>query len=373
MKRYFNALGLLFLFLFIIPVQSLPQDVNVISSYGTINYNIDIDENTLWWGAVVSDTAWGNIGTTSSYRYGSFFSDTQINLLQQNGATAFRIMLDKEPWDQNDNKNIYALTYKDYIRQIVVDCQNRGIKVILDLTRDSSMGDDFDTNSAKSQVIETSFLRAAWINWGKEVVSYCNPDGIGIMNEPRGDVTFDYYYDNFLIPSITAYRTVDPNIDIFVMSMPFYAVENFAGRPINDDKVFYQYHLYYRYPMSDASSSIINACDAYGEGRLLEAKNYLYQYLDAKFFTIPKNKIILGEIGPYEYSDAIWVDGLPDPVNTPNWDTFLRDICTYVKDSGLKGSFQYAIAKYRYIMLDPRTGYTTFTPYGTVWSQSSTT
>jgi hypothetical protein len=351
--------------------------VNLISSYGQMSSETNVfvsatnritDES--WLGAVVSDTAWGDIGTSSSYRYGSFFSDVQINLMVQNGATAFRIMLDKKPWDLNDDKNIYGLPYKDYIKQLVDDIHNRGIKVILDLTRDSSMGEDFDTSDAKTQVIQTLSLRRAWIDWGKEVVSHCKPDAIGIMNEPRGDATFDYYYDNFLVPSIDAYRSVDPNIKIIVMSMPFYMVEHFVNRPINDDNVLYQYHLYYRYPMTDAMSPFINACDAYGEGRLLEAKNYLYQYLDMKLSNIPKNRTILGEIGPYEFSDAIWDNGLPDPENTPNWDAFLRDMYNYTKDSGLKGAFQYAIAGYRYIMLDPQTDFTTFTPYGTVWVES---
>ena len=204
-------------------------------------------------------------------------------------------------------------------------------------------------------------------------MSHCKPDAIGIMNEPRGDVTFDYYYDTFLMPSINAYRSVDPNIEVIVMSMPFYMVEHFATRPIDDDKVVYEYHIYYRYPMTDAMAPLIDACDAYGEGRLLEAKNYLYQYIDAKLSGIPKNRTIIGEFGPYEFSDAIWIDGLPDPINTPNWDAFLRDVYTYTEDRGIKGGFQYAIAGYRYIMLDPRTGFTTFTPYGAVWAQRYST
>ena len=368
LKWFSIALSLLFFVLFITPAESLPQNVFTIPSNGIVIDGIKARANEMLWGAVVSNTAWGSIDSSSSYRYGSYFSKTQINLMHQNGATALRIMLDKAPWDANDVKNIYSVPYKDYIKQLVTESHNAGIKVILDLTRDSSMGEDFDTGTAKAQVITTPSLRTAWINWGEEVVSYCKPDAIGIMNEPRGDVSFDYYYNSFLTPSINAYRSVDSDVNIVVMSMPFYSVENFAKKPIDDAKVLYEFHIYYYCPMSNSGEYYKMACEAYGTGKLSEAKNCLFKYFDAKFSGIPTNRIIFGEFGPYEFTDATWVNGLPDETRTPNWDAFLQDVYNYAQDRELNGAFQYSIGFSQYLMLDPRTDYTTFTPYGAVWA-----
>jgi len=240
------------------------------------------------------------------------------------------------------------------------------LKVLLDLARDSRTWEGDFGWYAKKEIITTSTLRTAWINWGKAVISYCNPDAICIMAEPGGEgqtTTFDYYYDNFVIPSINAYRSINPNIIVFVMGMPFHDLSGFATRPINDDKVIYEFHFYYQYPIPYSASPLqINMSNAYATGNLMDANNYLIQYFDWKFSGLPKTRVNIAEIG------VIMADGQTVP-STPNWDVFLIDSYDYAKQY-LAGMFQWGFTKGKEPMLDPSTSYTTFTPYGQLWAQN---
>ncbi|MCW3997061.1 MAG: glycoside hydrolase family 5 protein [Candidatus Bathyarchaeota archaeon] len=358
MKRIVLLVTLLLLILPLNVVQSLGNR-NTISSYGTISYGTTTNtEHGFWWGTVVSDTAWEH--------WGSYFSEIQIDILKQSGATAVRIMLDKSAWDSKDTNNVLSIPYPDYIKKVVEWC-NPEIRVLLDLTRDTS-NPSWTSDAgfpAKLEIITTSSLRNKWINWGKEVISYCNPDAIGLMNEPGGGgqkTTFDYYYDNFVIPSINAYRAIDPNISIFVMSMPFIDLSGFAQRPINDPNVFYEWHLYYDsdVQLEDTSTRYYNTVYAYVDGNLAEAKDYLYQYFDWKFSGIPSNKINIGECGVASMSGDVPTD--------PNWDAFMKDLYSYTKEHGLNGMFQYGFTKRYYRML--YTTYQTLNPYGDFWAQN---
>jgi hypothetical protein len=355
MKRVALSLALLLFILSVTAVQSLDQNGDTISSYGIVNSTT----HKLWWGAVVSDTAWAP--------WGHIFNKTQIDILKQSGATAVRIMLDKKAWDTADTGNVLGVAYRDYIKQLVAWCKPE-LKVLLDLSLDTSnpsWTDDYGM-VAKKEIITTSALRTAWINWGKAVISYCNPDAIGIMNEPGGSgetTTFNYYYDNFVTPSINAYRSINPNIIVFVMGMPFWDLSGFITRPIADSNVIYEYHFYYNYPVVGSASQLqINMSNAYGEGRLTEAKNYLNQYLNWKFSGLPKARIYIGEVGVLGMTGAVPSD--------PNWNAFMQDSYDYTKQQQLHGLVQYAIARTRYNMLDPSTSYTTLTPYGELWAQN---
>jgi hypothetical protein len=354
MKRVALSLALLLFILSVTTVQSSEQPGRPISSYGIINNAT----HKFWWGPAVSNTAWG-------YNYwGNSFGEAQIEVLKRNGATAVRFMLDKYAWDLGSTANVLHIPYKDYIKQLVAWCKPE-LKVLLDLSRDSRTGNDWDTGTGKAEVIQNSALRTAWINWGKSVIAYCKPDAIGLMNEPRGDVSFNYYYDNFVIPSINAYRSVNPNIIVFVMSIPFHDLSGYATKPINDEKVVYQFHFYYNYPVSGSASQLaVNMANAYGEGRFVEARNYLTQYFNWEFSGLPKNRIAFGELGVYGR------DWSTEPTD-PNWQIFMEDAFDYAKENGLYGCFQYAVGRTYYCMLDPATGYTTLTPYGQTWADNS--
>lgn len=336
---------------------SLPQTTLSVPSNGIVNNSVINPPSNQWWGAVVSDTAW--------QPWGYSFKDTQINIMKQSGATAVRIMLDRQAWITNDTSNVLHTSYRDYIKQLVQWAKPE-LRVLLDLTRDTSWGSS--EWEAKTQIITNETLRSGWISWGKEVISHCQPDAIGLMNEPGGGgamTTFDYYYDNFVIPSINAYRIVDPNIRIYVMGMGFWDLIGFASRPLNDSGVYYEYHIYYDYPVDPnvASPRYYQMSQAYGEGRLAEARDYLWQYLDWKFGSIPKSKIAIAESGVIMLRD----ETVP---SKPNWNYFMKDLYDYAKQKGMLGLYQYAFGRHYYQMLDPSTQYTTLTPYGQLWAQN---
>jgi hypothetical protein len=348
-KKFAPLFITLLLLLSVSIVQSQEQSkTESIQSYGEVYYETVSESSTeLWWGAVVSDTAWEICG--------SYFGKTQIDIMKESGATAVRIMLDKHAWDTRDNRNNLGIPYPDYIR-LLVEWSKPELRVYLDLTRDSSM-EPFES-AEKKQVIETPDLRTAWIEWGKEVISYCSPDAIGVMNEPHG-TSFEYYYDNFVSPSIEAYSSIDPNISIFVMSNPFHDIGAFVSRPINNNKVIYEFHIYYIYPVNpeEVSELQFNLMQAYGEGRLEEARDYLFEYLNWKFGTLPKDRINIAECG-------IWNSSLP------NWKVFMQDLYDYAKEYQIHGLLQYAFSKGNYLMLDPSTSYTILTEYGQFWADN---
>ena len=348
MRRIALSIALLALIVSVNTVQSVQQKDYAVSSYGKISYKEDTHK--FMWGAVVSDTAWG-----ADYP-GCYFGENQVKILATSGATAVRIMLDKNSWSGD----------KDYIKQLVDWCHNEGLDVLLDLTRDSSMN-PFEAPE-KQQVIESSSMRTAWIDWGKEVIAYCNPDAIGLMNEPYYP-DFAYYFDNFVVPSIGAYRAVDPNVIIFVMGLSptdigGFAAGGYGDSLLADDKVIFEWHIYFTYPMSlsDTSQIWYNTCTSYGEGNLADAKNYLQQYLAWKFSGFPLTKINVAELGCASMTE--------DVPSQPHWDVFMQDFYDYVAENELNGLFQYAVSTKYYRMFDYTTDYTTLTPYGELWCQN---
>jgi hypothetical protein len=305
---------------------------------------------SILWGVVVSDTAWNP--------WGSYFAEEQIGVLKELGSAVVRIMLDKKAWDDNDMSNVLGTHYPNYIKALVDLCKPE-LKVVLDLTLDSSMG-NFSA-AERLEVIMTPELRSEWISWGKTVIAYCRPDAIGLMSEPpKGLIDFDHYYDDFVIPSMLAYRSVDPNITMFVMSKPHYDLAGFFDRPLDDPNTLYEYHIYY-----DPSSPHYEPREwelAYVNGDLQDARSLLYNWLDETFGPLPKARIIIGECG-------VRMEGDETIPSLPNWDIFLRDLYAYVKRNHLLGLIQYGFTKQNYLMLDPQTGYTALTEYGEFFAE----
>jgi hypothetical protein len=344
---------------------SLQQDVNVVPSYGVINNvpNSDVDESrVLWWGVVSGSTAWG----------ADFVTPSQIGLVADAGATSIRIMLDKNDWATN---SVFGgQSYKDYIKTLVDSGHGRNLNVVLDLCRDSgtSWGADFDLKG-KDEVITNSVKRQEWIEWGKDVISYCKPDAIGIMNEPRGGgTTFDYYYANFVLPSISAYKSAAQsvgisNFKIFVMPYPFSDAYRLAGTSIiSDSSVIVELHLYYD-PFITGHPDYVSACNSFYSGDIAAGVSFLNNYLNYKLEGLPLDKVNLAEVGVFRNSDHLWAT---DPSSEyGEWREFMNAVYDYAYTNGLHGLHQYQLAGNIYTILTPYT-FDNYTTYGKIWADN---
>ena len=375
-------LTLLIFFLSVTPVESLQQSINAMSFHGKVaSLTDDVNNASLpgpWWGVVAGSTAWGDDTPGGEYGWGNVIGKPQIDTVANAGATSIRIMLDKYAWDTNNTQNTMHKPYKDYVRTLVQICHNAHMKALLDLCRDSgtSWGDDFDIYG-KDEVITNAVKRADWMSWGDEVIAYCEPDAIGIMNEPRGGgTTFDYYYANFVLPSITAYQATAVGVGIsdfkiFVMGYPFYDPHLFTGAyTITDKNVIIDYHCYFN-PSSCFSPSISGGsplfdsmCAAFYNGDVTEGTKMLQEYLDGQLVGLDLSRVNLAEVGVFRTKGHYWSN---DPsTEYLGWQGFMKALYDYVKNNGLQGLHQYQLAGSIYTMLDG-SDYTIFTPYGKVW------
>jgi hypothetical protein len=365
MKRLIVPLTLLIFILFVTPVQSLQQNIITISSNGRVNsptFAASGESSGLWWGVVSGSTAWG----------AAFVGKQQIKIVADAGATSIRIMLDKYDWDKGTL--FTGLPYRDYIKMLVQAAHNETLKVLLDLCRDSgtSWGPDFDIYG-KDEVITDGVKRAAWIAWGEEVIAYCKPDAIGILNEPRGGgTTFAFYHANFVLPSIKVYQTVATavgisNFKVFVMGYPFYNPHQFVGDyAINDKNVIYEYHCYYQ-PFDPSTGTLRSVSELFYAGNITGGTTMLYKYLNSELAGLPLNRVNLAEIGVFRFSNHLWTD---DPsAEYLGWREFMKALYDYAVTKGLHGLHQYQLAGNIYTILGG-SDCSTFTPYGQVWADS---
>jgi hypothetical protein len=391
MKRSAIPLTLLLFFLFVAQVQSMQQTMTIVPSHGKLNSatnEVEDESRALWWGVVSGSTCW----------HASFVEQPQIQLIARAGATSIRIMLDKYDWDKN---NIFSgKPYKDYIKLLVQSGHNEGIKVLLDMCRDSTNGEDFDTSRTKK--VEVINSPSDWIRWGTEIISYCKPDAIGIMNEPRGDdMTFDHYYKNFVLPSIATYKASAEasgisDFKIFVMGFPFSDPHLFTGAyAIPDEDVIIDYHCYYapvaamdslfspvQPPRSVGTTLFDNMCTAFYNGDVTGGTNMLYDYLDWQLTGLNLSQVNLAEVGVFRlteydpdndpttpnYPSYLWT-GDPSAQNPAwyrGWQDFMNAIYDYAVVRALHGLHQYQLAGNIYTILSG-SDCTTLTPYGQVW------
>jgi hypothetical protein len=312
------------------------QGEQTLSARGILRY-----PRNIWWGICVVDTAF--------QPWGSYFTDTQINLMKSAGATGIRIMLDRNPWINNDTSNILGVQYRDYIKELREWCSPQ-IKVMLDLAMD---GSDFNSTKKIQMMINPS-LRLDWIKFGCDAVSHCHPDAICILDEPCNEADVDTgsiteeQYRLFVEESIEAYRSIDPEITVFVFGVPFKYLFMFHDDPLPYENVVYALNFpYYAGPDSDAA-------DLYYRGLLEEGRAALYRNLDWKFGIMKGRDSLCLTAGVREYK--------PD-----NWDALMRDVYEYCKANGIH-FLQFAFSKWKWSLLN--TDYGSFNEIGRLWADN---
>jgi len=221
---------------------------------------------------------------------------------------------------------------------------------------------------AKQQIILDPTKRAAWINWGVEMINYCNPDGIEIMNEPgqSGYTTTQAQYRVFVDASIAAYRGAKPSIIVAAEAMPFYTLQNWASDQIDDPNFIYELH-HYLSTSPTGGPQYTAMQDAYLEGRLDEAKVNHYAYLNWRLSTLPKERVFISECGilgmnpPYSIDPTLGGQVI-------YWENFMVDLYDFMKTNHWYGLLQWAIS-WNYRLLKTN-GIELQEPYGQLWADN---
>jgi len=338
---------------------------------GDINLGTGMEEPeippipSLYRGVVVSDTAW--------YPFGYYFNEPQLELISNHGNAVY-LMLEKGAWESGDQNNVLGIPYPDYIKQIVQIAHQKGMWVAVSLTNDYSTGNVFGAEE-KWNVISDFTLRTEWIDWGKDVVTHVKPDAICIMNEPNSPTNdlqlqidrFHYYWNIFALPNIDTYRSVDPDITVIVPPCPWYRTWWMEDYVDDRSNILVSYHLYYKEAMDWGYED-----EPFNHE---SARNNLWSYIDGRLSnsygmvgSIDHSKVIFDEFGVWSenINGEGWTFNMEPTIK--NWRYAMMDFYEYAEQRSMYGYFQYAVGLKYYSMLNPDTGYMSFSPYGQWWA-----
>jgi len=190
-------------------VGSLPGPTTI-SSYGRMTSSQTSD---YLYGVWVSDTSWRT--------YGSYWGYTQVDMVDQAGGNYICYAIDKRAWYENNDNNALGVPFQDYIKTLVDYGNGLEIASVLCLHIDLGFGDrDGDGRGwgsyEKNMQINDPTLREDWIQWGRDMIAYCNPWGVIVMDEPGRSMigqplTLQDYWD-FANECVNEWSEVDPNI-----------------------------------------------------------------------------------------------------------------------------------------------------------------
>lgn len=307
---------------------------------------------------------WGVcVGDTYYKVYGRYFSLHQINLVQDAGGNAFRLMLDKHPWDVNDTGNIYGISYRDYVKRIIEECHNAGIKVMVDLARWFGVT---GTGEGKIPILRSDAKRRAWVDWGSDVINHVNPDSILFMDEPCSEgqmieagLTTEEYR-GYVIEAIEQWRNTNPNIAIAVMGVPFKYLSMFHDEPLPYNKIVYLLNYpYYSGSYGGENDWRYRYWNAVTQDDLDLAKVFLHRRLDNKFGGLKGRNLICCTVGV----------GREAPYPN-NWTHCMKATYEYCKANNVI-LYQYAFSKHYWNILSD--DWMSFNEIGRFWAENTPT
>jgi len=343
---YIPLIVVILLFQGILVVSSIPSSQEI-SSYGAIRY---IKNWEVW----LSPYMWNWVSTP-------FFGEQQITLLKDSGCNVLHIALDRLSWYRKTDK-------RNYIIQVANLCKQNGIRVVVWLEQDSDnwrvWGDpEYLTGQ---QVMNDPVLCSQWIDWGRDVISVLNPDGIHVMDEPS-DVEFETYYNNLVIPSYNVYTSLKPHILVYVTGCVWYRITQWETKTILPNMII-QFHKYYdpsMVPVDPNAPYPLNYEYLYQQAttseELVYAKQAMFDFLDSQIGSLPKDRISFGcgTTGTIE----------------PNALQAMQDYYDWFKSRDPYELWQFAIetpseTNQNYALLDSNTGYKTFNAVGQLWADN---
>ena len=310
------------------------------SSYRTIRY-----ESPLWYGAAITDLAFEPYGTST-------FKE-QFDLMSR--ATAVRIYLNYWAWRHDPTDNSLGLPYKRFLDEVADWCYVRGIKVVWSAHVFSRWGGNWDFDAKRTFLLtgqidmpninnasenwtggweaSCALYWADYIHWVTEIVSRPKLQramgALDIFNEPPWAVDWETRgpfqqkledrYIEFVRQSIDAVRNVVPNSRIVVEGIPFWYPGFFLIKSLNRTNIIYALHWY-----SSCDDPYANnwpqtlVARAYAEGRHVEGKQSIIQYLYRQFvgfFTLQDSgyPVFFSEVGTDSYKqETYWSKWMQD-------------------------------------------------------------
>jgi len=122
---------------------------------------------------------------------------------------------------------------RDWTLQVKTWLAARGLKMLIYATPRWSVTGTMYTR--EGLVLMDKATQDLWVtNWNE-----C-PDAY-LAAQPA--LTYDIYY-NFALRCIDEFRTVKPNLDIHMTSMPFWDMTNIVTKPIPRPNIYYAFHFY---------------------------------------------------------------------------------------------------------------------------------
>ena len=289
-----------------------------------------------------------------------WFTPAHLQSLAEAGVDFVILALDKADWRKNLNVASVNIPYRDYIARLVKLGSDLGIRMAVGLHFDTDLYNAFGgyfRPMEKTRMILDDTLRAAWLQWGQDVLTHCRakegvyPWGIHIIDEAGGyyqdyPMTREFYRDSFVIPSLQAYRAIDADIAIILAGgggTPTSKwgtgdrrnLDFFIANPLPYSNVYYLAIAEYR-PYAQGSAYAADMAQSRDY-----AKTRLYAWLEARF-----NGLLPNVIG-----------AVATETQQPYWREFLQDLYNWYKSKNASYC-QWAVATRatNWSILDKATG-----------------
>jgi len=174
-----------------------------------------------------------------------------FDLTEGSGSNMIRLGINVWAWENNPLV-AGGIPYRDHLAEVIGWCHDLDCVVILSPLKGTEISADW-TMARKAELIVTPSLQVEWIDTLSDAVSTLNPEGFDLFNEPPpakfspislSDIAYFNLYRDFMEDCVQAYRTIDPDLMIFIESAPFWDMRFLANNPLDEENVYYVFHVY---------------------------------------------------------------------------------------------------------------------------------
>ncbi len=309
-------------------------------------------------------------------------TEAMIDQVVQSGSTTIGLELSVQVYLQNTLMTVLpsggTVPYGDHVRQVVQWIKAKGLKLLIYPAVPYT--NHWNTSG---RVIAYEPDQTNWITTCTQVCQELQPDAMSILNEapdatlagiPSGDLTISKYV-SFATRMIDSLRTVKPDLNVHLTSMPFWDMSSIAANPVPRPNVTYAYHIYF---MKQSGISVEAYQTAYDLASTLAALAAARASLETYIFQTQHVQNAINSGLPLSF--IFGADYRTPSYSFNNWDQWLKDMYDICKVRNLTCVFQagYATESYPAIGGSPAGVYpsgmwngplTTLNPVGQIWLQ----